>query len=90
MADYSKHKMNDYSDILEVQKRFPDIEEYKKYLSKVFLRMLAMQPGECFLIDDNVIPENRDTFIKCVCLFMQGGAIDWQFSEDFTTIKRLL
>ena len=45
----------------------------------------SMKPGDRFRIDDLVVEENRDLFIKLLCLFViMHGTATYYFSNEYT------
>lgn len=48
-----------------------------------------MKPGESFDVDDVVIEENRDLFIKILCFFIMDYPSRYLFNNTYTTFYRL-
>lgn len=81
--DYSHLRLNNESELkpflVEMGKK-----EFDKYLERVYGKIMRMKSGERFRIDDLVIEENRELFIKLLCLFIwMHGTETFIFSNDY-------
>lgn len=91
MEDFSKYKLtNDWS----WYKRYTSVmgeDLLKSYISRVYVRLDSMKPGETFDITQKVISENYELFVKSSCWFIidfmkNSKWKDYSFSEDYTKI----
>lgn len=59
--------------------------QFKAYMERVYNKIESMKPGDRFRIDDLVVEENRDLFIKLLCLFViMHGTATYYFSNEYT------
>lgn len=91
MEDFSKYKLtNDWS----WYERYTSVmgeDLLKSYISRVYVRLESMKPGETFDIRQKVISENYELFVKSSCWFIidfmkNSKWKDYSFSEDYTKI----
>lgn len=87
--DYSSSKLIDESQLYPYLVKMGQ-KEYRAYMLRVFKRMQDMKPGESFDIDNRVSEDNRDMFIKMLCLFiwMWPTSGEYLFNENFTVFSR--
>lgn len=80
---YSHLRLNNESELNPFIQRLGK-KEFKKYLERVYSKIIRMKSGERFRIDDLVIEENRELFIKLLCLFIwMHGTNTFIFSNDY-------
>ncbi len=65
-------------------------EDFEAYLKNVYKHLLAMRPGGIFDIVQYVDPKNHNWFLKSCCFFIIEGGTDYEFSNDYLKIKRLM
>lgn len=90
-ANYEHLRMTDYMWIDEYCRRMGQ-EAFWKLLNERYKWLMNKPRGWVYNIvtSKNIVTDTtRDVFIKTVCLFISEGNGDYQFSEDFTTIKRI-
>ncbi|HMM02004.1 MULTISPECIES: hypothetical protein [unclassified Dysgonomonas] len=90
-ADYRHMRMTNYQWVEEYSSRLGK-EAFWKLLNERYKWLMKQPRGWIYnlelskLLNSDII---RDLFIKTVCLFISEGNGDYQFSPDFTTIKRI-
>lgn len=81
--NYSHLRLNHESELYPFLQKMGE-KEYKKYLERVYNKIIRMKPGERFRVDDLVVEENRELFIKLLCLFIRmHGTKTFIFSNDY-------
>ncbi|MDR2949206.1 MAG: hypothetical protein LBV71_08350 [Prevotella sp.] len=70
--------------------REPVRDEFFIFLNGAYKMLMSLHPGEQIVIEDDVCPENRERFIKVSCMFIMENNPDYEFTNDYTAIKRLL
>lgn len=87
--DYSSSKLIDESQLYPYLVEMGQ-KEYRAYMLRVFKRMQDMKPGDSFDVDVRVSEENRDMFIKMLCLFIWiwPTSGEYLFNETFTVFSR--
>lgn len=64
-------------------------QNFKDYMERLYNKIDAMRPGDKFRIDDLVVEENRDLFIKLLCLFAEmHGTATYYFNNEYTWFYR--
>lgn len=82
-TDYSIYRLNDEKELDIYRKQFGETA-YREYLERLYNYIVNMKPGDKFRIDDLVKEQNRDLFIKLLCLFIwMHGTNTFLFSNDF-------
>ena len=62
---------------------------FKAYVERLYNKVIDMKPGDRFRIDDLVAEENRDLFIKLLCLFaIMHGTATFYFNNEYTWFYR--
>lgn len=91
-TDYSHMRMFDYKWIT-VYISMMGKENFWKLLNDRYKWLMVQPVGWVYDITQNEDLKKRkierNLFIKTVCLFISEGNGDYQFSKDFTTIKRI-
>ncbi|WP_419033053.1 hypothetical protein [Dysgonomonas gadei] len=90
-ADYRHMRMLDFSWINEYISAMGK-DAFWKLLNERYKWLMKQPRGWIYNIALSKVLEGditRDLFIKTVCLFISEGNGDYQFSPDFTTIKRI-
>lgn len=82
--EFSQYRLKHYNEI--------DISDqgFFTYLNHVYHGLTNMIHGEILDISQNVNPANRAKFIQISCLFIQEGHTDYEFSNDYSRIVRLM
>lgn len=85
--NYSEHRPNDLAWVSSYIS-YLGKEAFESFLNRVFARLIKMKVGEIYDLTKKVSSKNRDLFIKSACYFIQCGNMDYEFSNDYTTITR--
>lgn len=86
--DYTKHKMERENDLYPYLIEMGQIE-FQRYLFRLHRLVSGMKPKEGFNIDDiNKKEENRDMFIKMLCLIAYIYHGIYFFNESYTYFYR--
>jgi hypothetical protein len=64
-------------------------EKVCAFVNKVYGILMDMKPLEAMNIEKNVQPANREIFIRTVCLFVHEGNTDYEFTPDWSAVRRL-
>ncbi len=89
--DYSNMRMTNYVWIDEYKSRMGK-DNFWKLLDERYKWLMKQPVGWVYNITLSISLSKtlaRDLFIKTVCLFISEKNGDYQFSEDFTVIKRI-
>lgn len=86
MDSYAIYRLEDWSWVEFYQQRMGE-EAFREYRDSVYRKLLSLQPGNLFNIEEKVKVENRDLFIKICCAFIQEGHPEYVFSEDYKKIR---
>lgn len=87
-TNYSNHRLSDESDLYPYLAKM-GYKEYMSYAQRLYDKITAMAPGSRLRVDSTVKAENRDMFIKMLCLFakiLPKG--HYYFNETFTVFHR--
>lgn len=87
MQSYEQYRMTDYGWIGIYQSRM-GADQFKQYVNLIYKELMAMKVGETLVIESTVKAENRELFIKIVCMFIQEGNPDYEFSSNYKIVKR--
>lgn len=87
MESYAQYRMNDWGWIPRY-KSLMGKESFNEYVNNVYLELMSMKIGKSFSIDSEVKTENRELFVKIVCMFIQEGNYDYEFSPDYKIVRR--
>ena len=87
MLSYEQYRMTDWGWIGIYQSRMGN-DQFRKYVNAIYKELMAMKVGQTFAIDTTVKEENRELFIKIVCMFIQEGNSDYEFSSNYKIVKR--
>lgn len=87
MDSYAIYRLTDW-DWINVYKQKMGISQFQDYVNGVYDELLRMKIGNSFSLESNVKEENRELFIKIVCMFIQEGNYDYEFSLDYKCVKR--
>ena len=77
MDSYARYRMTDWNWIA-IYKEKMGVDLFREYVNGVYNELLNMTVKE----------ENRELFIKIVCMFIQEGNYDYDFSQDYKFIRR--
>lgn len=91
IPDYSHQRMTDYLWVDEYISKMGK-DNFWKLLNDRYKWLMKQPVGWVYNITLSKVLESeiaRDLFIKTVCLFISERNGDYQFSKDFTTIKRI-
>ncbi|MCD7850460.1 MAG: hypothetical protein LUH63_12465 [Parabacteroides sp.] len=61
---------------------------FMDYVDDIYSELLSMKVGDMFSLDSNVKEENRDLFVKIVCMFILEGHPDYSFSDNYKIVIR--
>lgn len=86
-VNYLEHRPNDFA-WMNSYISYIGREAFDSFLNRVFARLILMKVGEIYDLTKKVSSKNRDLFIKLACYFIQCGNMDYEFSNDYTTITR--
>ena len=59
-----------------------------EYIGRIERRLSQMYPGTEWYYPREVKPENMDLFIKTVAMYIEQGHPEFEFSNDYLTIKK--
>lgn len=87
--NFSHHRMNSFSWIEEYKEKLKP-EVFFKFIDMVYAWLGELKPGQTLLLSGrkNITNQNRDLFIKTVCLFITEGHEDYEFTNDYTAVIR--
>lgn len=88
MPALSHYRLNDYSEIIDLQHRIGN-DKFVKYLNMVYSLARGISIGQIYPIEQHVKTANRNIFIKCVCLYMieTGSMCNVEFANDYSSIR---
>lgn len=86
MDTYETYKLIDW-DWIQVYKTRMGKEAFQQYVNDVYRLLLTMLPGKPFNIEEKVREENRELFIKIVCMFISEGNGNYGFSDDYKKVR---
>lgn len=88
MADLSHLRLITYSEIIDLQHRIGN-DKFYKYLNMVYHLAREISIGQIYPIEQHVKTANRNTFIKCVCLYMieTKSLCNIEFTNDYSSIR---
>lgn len=89
-TDFSKHRLIDESQLYPYFAKM-GLTEYDAYIKRINRKILSMEPGTKLRIDPLVEEENRDLFIKMICLLInihRNEGIDFHFNSTYTVLHR--
>ncbi len=90
-ADYSVYRMNDYKWI-DAYITVMGNEAFFRLLHERYTWLMAKPVGWIYNLTMSKIlktDNDIDLFVKTGCLFISEGHGDYQFSEDYTILKRI-
>lgn len=90
-SDYAHMRMTDYCWVARYIDKMGE-EPFFKLLNLRYKWLMSKSRGWIYNVaksDKLETEQDKDLFIKTVCLFISEGNGDYQFSEDFTTLKRI-
>lgn len=87
MDSYAKYRLTDW-DWIPRYKQKMGTDLFREYVNNVYSELMKMHVGDRFSLDDNVREENRELFVKIVCMFIQEGNSDYDFSPDYKIVRR--
>jgi hypothetical protein len=79
----------------ETYKSVMGVEALLRYINRVHALLDNMQPDSFLHLENNVLPENTDLFIKACCLFISehyhtpDQTSYYEFNADCTLIRRV-
>ena len=85
--NYSQHRPVDFKWMNYYVSEMGKVD-FDKFLNRVFARLEKMKVGDVYDLTKKVGSKNRDLFIKLACYFIQCGNMDFEFSNDYTSITR--
>lgn len=85
LAIYRMNSLSDFDKYLQESAK----AEFFEFLDNAYRILKEMAPGEVLRIEYDVSPENRERLIKVSCLFILETNSDYEFSDDYTVLKRL-
>lgn len=85
--DFSHYRMNNYSWIDNYKEKL-GVDTFRKFQNAVYDWLLKLKKGESIDMVSNkqITDQNRDLFIKTVCLFISEGNGDYEFNEKYTKV----
>jgi hypothetical protein len=88
MITLEKYLLQSLADLDEFTNKIGH-EKFYPYQDRVFQILSKMHPGNTYNIIENIRSENREIFVKCVCVYMRRmkGDCNVQFTDDYTSIK---
>lgn len=89
--NYAHMRMSGYKWIAEYVAKMGK-EAFDKLLNLRYGWLMSKKCGWIYNVADSKqlkSDQDKDLFVKTVCLFISEGNGDYQFSEDFTVIKRI-
>ena len=87
MDSYARYRMTDWNWIA-IYKEKMGVDLFREYVNGVYNELLNMKVDRSFSLEATVKEENRELFIKIVCMFIQEGNYDYDFSQDYKFIRR--
>lgn len=87
MDSYAIYRITDWGWIA-VYKEKMGSDQFREYVDNVYNELLGMKIGSSLSLETMVKEENRELFIKIVCMFIQEGNYDYDFSQDYKHIRR--
>ena len=87
MDSYARYRMTDWNWIA-IYKEKMGVDLFREYVNGVYNELLNMKVDCSFSLEATVKEENRELFIKIVCMFIQEGNYDYDFSQDYKFIRR--
>ena len=73
---------------IAIYKEKMGVDLFREYVNGVYNELLNMKVDCSFSLEATVKEENRELFIKIVCMFIQEGNYDYDFSQDYKFIRR--
>jgi hypothetical protein len=86
--DLLKFRLNAWSD-LDKYLSPTEIAGFLDFVNEAYKLLLELKPGEYLELEKDVRPENRKLFVQVACLFILENHPDYQFTTDYSIIKRL-
>lgn len=87
MDNYGMYRLTGWGWIDRYKKKM-GIDLFHTYVNNVYNELMRMNVGDVFSLEKEVKEENRELFIKIVCMFIQEGNNDYEFSPDYKIVKR--
>ncbi|MBF0763335.1 MULTISPECIES: hypothetical protein [Parabacteroides] len=87
MDSYASFRLTDWDWISRYKEKM-GTDHFRDYVNGVYSELMKMRVGGVFSLDNEVREENRELFIKIVCMFILEGNSDYDFSSDYKTIRR--
>lgn len=87
MDSYAVYRLTDW-DWIGLYKEKMGADRFRNYVNGVYSELMKMEVGKTFSLDKEVKEENRELFVKIVCMFIQEGNSDYDFSPDYKTVRR--
>lgn len=87
MDSYAIYRLADW-DWINIYKQKMGVSRFHDYVNDVYGELIRMKVGNSFSLESNVKEENRELFIKIVCMFIQEGNPDYEFSKDYKYVIR--
>lgn len=86
-TDYSNLQLTDESELYPFMVKMGQ-KEYRSYMERLFKKVDAMNKGDYFMVDNLVSDENREMFIKMLCLFIWMNPGKYSFNLTFTMFTK--
>ncbi len=86
--DYTHHRLTNDNEVLAYRTTM-GVPEFWDYFDRLHTKVHSMNPGQSFHIDDVVVEENRDLFIKLLCNFINECPGLYLFNNTYTTFYKL-
>lgn len=95
MPDYTSH-LPENMDWWELYKEKLGKHKLLEFTDRVYKLFINMKPGSFFSIEKNVTEENRDLFIKIICMFIDEAyhspfSVEgyYELNSDCTVLKHV-
>jgi len=82
------YRLNSLKEI-EIYLNGKNRSEFIEFLDQAYGLLLELEPGQELIIENDVCPDNQERFVKVSCLFITENHSDYEFSKDYSRIKRL-
>lgn len=87
MDSYVAYRLVDWDWISQYKEKMGH-DQFMDYVNAIYSELINMPIGKTFSLDSNVKEENRELFVKIVCMFILEGHSDYSFSDNYKIVIR--
>ena len=87
MDSYAAYRLVDWDWIGRYKEKMGH-GRFMDYVDAIYSELMGMPVGGTFSLESNVREENRELFVKIVCMFILEGHSDYSFSDNYKIVIR--